>query len=77
LGDGNSSHPDDLLVAQQTMQVKIIHRVIGMLRAGTVPNAALSGKKFCKAIFVRKFFSEPPRRSPLNEIFQTLIPLNL
>jgi hypothetical protein len=52
LGNGDSSHPDALLATQQTLQVEIIHEIITMLRAGSIPNAALSGNAFSKVLYV-------------------------
>jgi hypothetical protein len=49
LGNGDSDHPDALLVTQQTIQIEIMHVIIGMLRAGTLPNVT---KKFSKLLFV-------------------------
>jgi hypothetical protein len=56
LGNGESDHPDALLVTQQTIQVEIQHVIIGMLRAGTLPNVP---KAFSKVLFVGKCISSP------------------
>ena len=57
LGNGMSDHPDALIVTQQTIQVEVIHNIIGMLRAGTLPNLP---KKFSKVLFVGKSISFIP-----------------
>lgn len=51
LGNGQSDHPDALLVTQMTIQVEIIHNIITMLRAGTLPKLS---KKFSKVLFIGK-----------------------
>lgn len=50
LGSRKSDRPDPLVV-QMPLQVEIIHKIISMLRAGTIPSPILSGKSFSKVIF--------------------------
>ncbi|TVY82352.1 hypothetical protein LSUE1_G002404 [Lachnellula suecica] len=60
LGNGESEHPDALLVTQMTIQVEIMHNIITMLRAGRLPKLAT---KFSKVLLVGKFIVPLARNS--------------
>lgn len=51
LGSGNSSHPDPLAVVQMSLQVEIIHQIIGGLRTGELLGP-LRNKYFQNIIYV-------------------------
>jgi hypothetical protein len=55
LGSGDSDRPNGLLVTQMSLQVEIIHKIIQMLRQGSIPNAVLSGKSFNLVIYAGTF----------------------
>lgn len=50
LGNGDSEHPDPIMVTQQPIQVETIHQVLLKLRAGTI-GGPVGTKKFSKIIY--------------------------
>jgi pimeloyl-ACP methyl ester carboxylesterase len=73
LGNGNSSHPDPILVVQTPAQVEVLHQIILKCKAGNIPSIRAFNKIILAGHSYGSFISNALNQKYPNDVDVTIL----